>query len=53
MKMSWMKQKSNPELLYIIVEPRQVIKMTETKRTQFIGHNLKYNKFILNVTEKK
>lgn len=41
------------EVLNIIQESKQIIKMIETMKIKFIGRIMRYNNLILNVTERK
>lgn len=53
MKMiSWTEKKSNEEMLNMVDEPRQFIKMLEI-RTKFFGHVVRHNTFIINILEWK
>jgi len=44
-----MEIKSNKEVLDLVQEPRQIIKMIETRKIKFFGHST----FIINIMEEK
>lgn len=48
--MGWTEKKSNAEVVGMIDEPRQII---EIRNTEFYGHVVRYNTFIINITEGK
>ena len=53
MKISWRERKSNTEVLNLIKEPRQIIRMMEIRKTKFFGHIMRHNTLITNIMEGK
>lgn len=45
--------KSNKEVLSLVQEPRQIIKIIETRKIKFFGHVMRHNTFIINIMEGK
>ena len=45
--------KSNKEVLSLIQEPRQIIKMIKIRKIKFFGHVMRHNTLIANVMEGK
>lgn len=52
-KISWTENKSNMEVLNMIDEPRQIIKMMGIRKTKFFGRIMRHDKFIIHIMEGK
>ncbi|CAI6366180.1 unnamed protein product [Macrosiphum euphorbiae] len=53
LKISWRERKSNIEVLTMIEEPRQIIKMMKIRKAKFFKHIMRHNTLITNIMEGK
>lgn len=53
MMIRWTERKSNGKVLNIVQEPRQIIKIIETRKIKFFEHVMRHNKFIINNIKEK
>lgn len=52
-KIHWTERKSNEEVLNLVQESRQIIKMIEVRRFKIFGHVLRHDTFITNIMDGK
>ncbi|VVC39746.1 Hypothetical protein CINCED_3A004050 [Cinara cedri] len=53
MKISWIENKSNMEVLNMINTPRPIIKIMKMRKTKFFGHMMRHDTIITNIMERK
>lgn len=52
MKISWIEKNSNMEVLSMIDELRQIVKMMELRKTKIFGHDMRHT-FMINIMKGK